>query len=74
MPLTREGNIMVDGVLASCYASFDHELAHIVMAPMQWFPEIIEWIFGKDNGSSDYADIAKYLGRMIPPDGSIFEK
>ena len=74
MPLTREGNIVVDGVLASCYASFDHDLAHIVMEPIQWFPEIIEWIFGKDNGSSDYADIAKYLGRMILPDGSTFGK
>ena len=38
MPLTMEGNIIVDGVLASCYASFDHDLAHIAMAPMQWIP------------------------------------
>ena len=33
MPLTEEGNIVVDGVLASCYASFDHDLAHIAMVP-----------------------------------------
>ena len=72
MPLTREGNIVVDGVLASCYASFDHDLAHIVMETIQWFPEVIEMIFGEDNGSSDYADIAKYLGRMVLPHGSTF--
>ena len=65
---------MVDGVLASCYASFDHDLAHFAVTPIQWFPEIIEWLFGEDSGSSDYADIAKYLGRMILPDGSTFGK
>ena len=27
-----EGNIVVDEVLASCYASFDHSLAHFTMA------------------------------------------
>ena len=37
VPLTEEGNIVVDGVLASCYASFDHDLAHITMAPIQLF-------------------------------------
>ena len=34
VPLTMKGNIVVDGVLASCYASFDHDLAHFVMTPM----------------------------------------
>ena len=74
MPLTKEGNIVVDGVLASCYASFDHDLSHITMAPMQWFPEIIEWLFGKDNGSSDYVGITKYVGRMLLPHGNTFSK
>ena len=72
VPLTKEGNIVVDGVLASCYASFEHDLAHIVMKPVQWFPKIMKWLFGKDNGCSDYADIAKYLGRMVLPHGSTF--
>ena len=40
VPLTKNGNIMVDGVLASCYASFDHDLAHFGMRPLQWFSEI----------------------------------
>ena len=63
VPLTREGNIVVDGVLASCYASFDHDVANIAMTPMQWYPEILELIFGVKNGSPGYVDLAKKLGR-----------
>ena len=37
---------MIEGVLASCYASFDHDLSHFAMTLMQWHPEIIKWIFG----------------------------
>ena len=73
VPLTEEGNIVVDGVLASCYASFDHDLAHITMAPIQWFPEIIEGIFGKEKESLAYVNIAKELGRWLLPYGQIFK-
>ena len=37
VPLTEDGNIVVGGILASCYASFDHDLAHLAMVPMQWY-------------------------------------
>ena len=67
MPLTMEGNIMVDGILSSCYASFDHDLAHFAMIPMQWFPQMIKWIFGEDNGSPIYVNIVKGLGRLGLP-------
>ena len=60
---------MVDGVLASCYASSDHDLAHIGMAPMQQHPEIIEWIVGENNG---YVDIAKEFGRLVLPFGLLY--
>ena len=69
VPLTREGNIVVDGVLASCYASFDHDLANIAMTPMQWYPDLLEWIFGVKNGSPGYVDLAKKLGRSVLPAG-----
>ena len=62
-----EGNIIVDGVMASCYASFDHDLAHYTMAPMQWFPDLMEGIFGDENGSAGFAEITKLLGRLILP-------
>ena len=72
VPLTREGNIVVDGVLASCYASFDHDLANIAMTPMQWYPELFEWLFGVENGSPGYVDLVKELGRSVLPAGSVF--
>ena len=67
VPLTKEGNIVVDNVLASCYASFDHDLAHNMMTPMQWFPEIIEWMFGDENASAGFAEVFKQFGRWILP-------
>ena len=69
-PLTKEGNIVVDGVLASCYASFDHGLAHLAMTPIQWFPKILGWICGEEEGSPDYVGIVKIFGRIILPYGS----
>ena len=59
VPLTNEGNIMVDGVLASCYAFEHHDLAHFGMAPLRWFPEVTGWIFGEDNGYQVFAEITK---------------
>ena len=69
--MTLDGNIVVDGVLASCYASFDHDLAHLVIAPMRWYPEIIEWIFGVENGSPGYIDLAKGFGRSVLPQEAV---
>ena len=40
-----EGRIIVDRVLASCYADFPHDLAHTVMTPMQRFAAAMEYIF-----------------------------
>ena len=70
VPLTMEGTVLVDGVLASCYASFDHHLAHIAMTPIRWFPGVMEWIFGWDNGSPAYVNIIKDFGKWIIPHGT----
>ena len=68
-PLTMEGNIIVDGVLASCYAFGDHDLAHVGVTPIRWFPEVIKLIFGEDNGISIFADtaadVAKWMSLMV---------
>ena len=69
MPITKEGNIVVDGVLTSCYADFDHDFAHLTMTPMQWFPEIIDGIFGDGTGFPAYVRIARELGIMMLPYG-----
>ena len=68
-PLTTEGNLMVDGILASCYASFpDHDMAHFVMSPMRWFPKLMNWIFGEDTEAPAYVKITENFGRWILPD------
>ena len=41
---------MVDGILTSCYASVNNVLAHLVLTPIRWFPDLIEWMFGVETG------------------------
>ena len=72
VPLTNDGKIVVDGVLASCYADFDHDLGHITITPIQWFPEIIRQIFGDDAGFPVFVDMARELGMMMLPHGQYF--
>ena len=52
-----EGNVVVDGVLASCYAVYDHDIAHFAVTPIAWDPGLIEGIFNVDHESPDYAKL-----------------
>ena len=73
VPLTREGNIIVDEVLVSCYASSaDHNLAHLSMAPLRWFSDIIQKIFGEDDEISAFVKINEELGKWILPCGQLW--
>ena len=74
VPLTADGNIAIDGVLASCYASFNHDLAHFIMSVIQWYPEMTAWIFGVNNGTPEYVNIAKNFGRLVLPNVLLFGK
>ena len=69
-PVTVEGNVVVDGILASCYASTDHDLGHFGMKPIHWFPKIVDMIFGDDKGSSAYANIIANGGKYLLPNGN----
>ena len=40
-PLTMEGTLLVDGLLASCYASFPHDLVDLAFAPVKMFPRML---------------------------------
>ena len=62
-----DGNIVVDGILTSCYASYDHDLAHIGMTPLRLFPVIMNWMFGFENGFPAYIKIAESLDTWISP-------
>ena len=67
-PLTLEGNIMVDGILASCYADIsDHDLDHLGMIPMRKFSAAVEWIFGDGIGFPIFVNTAIELGTFLSP-------
>ena len=66
VPGTKEGNIIVDGVLASCYAGINHDLAHLSMIPMQWYKDGLEWILGYDTAFPVYVSIARELSILAP--------
>ena len=69
VPLTMEGNILVDGILASCYPSVRNDLAHIGMTPMRWFPWMVEQIYGEGEGSGSpgYVEVARQWARWVLP-------
>ena len=74
VPMTREGTLIVNGVLASSYASFDHDIAHIGMTPIQWIPKIVEWLFGEDNGGLlTFVSISKEATKWILPNGQLWK-
>ena len=72
VPLTMDGNIVVDGVLASCYADSDHDLAHFAMTPMQWIPQVMEWLFGEETGFAVFVSVTREFGILMLPYGQYF--
>ena len=72
VPLTMEGKIVVDGVLASSYSSIDHDVAHLGMTPLQWIPEIVVWVFGNDKNIPGFVMIANDLSRGVLPYGIMY--
>ena len=72
VPITEEGNIVVDGVVVSCYPSYHHDVVHIGLTPLNWFPDATDWIFGGDNGFSVFVKIEEFLGRLVLTDFKYF--
>ena len=65
---------MVDGVLASCYPSADHDMSHFVMTPMRLFPEIIDWMYGEDNGFQVFVSVIEQIGGWMLPHELLYYK
>ena len=65
-PLTSSGTLLVDGFLASCYASFPHRPAQIVFAPVKMFPRQL-----LDDESSQHVDGVRGVVKAIKTIGEL---
>ncbi|KAK9537488.1 hypothetical protein VZT92_005100 [Zoarces viviparus] len=65
-PLTQHGSIVVNGVLASCYAAVDnHHLAHWVLAPLRFFYSLMGPSEPQTDGLHWYPWLLQRLGQTL---------
>ncbi|KAK0133854.1 Indian hedgehog B protein [Merluccius polli] len=65
-PLTTHGTLVVDGVLASCYAAMDrHDLAHAAFLPLRAMHGWAGTTRHQDEGLHWYARFLHWLGRAV---------
>ena len=69
-----EGTIIVDGVLASCYPSVDHDVAHFAVTPMRWLPRVADWMLGAHDGVPVYVKTCEQMAQWMFPQGSLYEQ
>uniref|UniRef100_A0A672IR50 Hedgehog protein n=1 Tax=Salarias fasciatus TaxID=181472 RepID=A0A672IR50_SALFA len=71
-PLTRQGTLVVDGVVASCYAAVDqHTLAHWAFAPLRLFHSWTGTAGGHGDGVHWYSQVLHWLGRRLLDPGRL---
>ncbi|XP_047432232.1 indian hedgehog B protein-like [Mugil cephalus] len=71
-PLTREGTVVVDGVVASCYAVVDqHSLAHWAFAPLRLMHSWTGTTGGHGDGVHWYSQLLHWLGRRLLDSGRL---
>merc|ERR1719370_228726 len=59
-PLTMEGTLLVDGILASSYASFSHAGSDLALAPVKMFPTLL-----LDNEQSQHKDGCREVVKLM---------
>ncbi|XP_006636857.2 indian hedgehog signaling molecule a [Lepisosteus oculatus] len=65
-PLTQQGTVVVNGVLASCYAAFDkHTLAQWAFAPLRLFYSVIGPATRQGDGLHWYSRLLYQLGTLL---------
>jgi len=66
-PLTKDGTLLVDGFLASSYASFPHELSQLAFAPVKMFPSLFldDTNSQHEDGVRKVVKVLKELGNQI---------
>ena len=65
-PLTAEGTLLVDGYLASCYASYPHAASELAYAPVKAHPQLL-----LDDETSQHQDGVRSVVRMMKDLGSL---
>ena len=64
-PLTMEGTLLVDGLLASSYASFSHPTSDLILAPVKSFPRLL-----LDDEQSQHQDGCRNVIKLIKKIGT----
>lgn len=65
-PLTDAGTLMVNGVLASCYANVhSHDLAHWSMGVIRWYDAVLRSVWMKEGSSVSGEDGMHVIPRML---------
>lgn len=71
-PLTRQGTVVVDGVLASCYAAVNqHLLAHRSFSPLRLMHSWTGSTGRHGDGMHWYAQLLYWLGRKLLSSGEL---
>ena len=65
-PLTMEGTLLVDGLLASSYASFSHRVSEIAYAPIKMFPRLL-----LDDEESQHKDGCRQAIKVLKKMGAL---
>ena len=66
-PFTMEGTLLVDGLLASCYANYPHALSDLALAPVKMFPRMFldDQKSSTADGRREVVKLLVKLGRAI---------
>lgn len=71
-PLTRQGTLVVDGVVASCYAVVQqHSLAHWAFSPLRLIHSWTGSTGSHGDGIHWYSQLLHWLGRMLLDSGRL---
>ena len=65
-PLTMEGTLLVDGLLASSYASFSHRVSEMAYAPIKMFPRLL-----LDDEESQHKDGCRQAIKLLKKMGAL---
>ena len=66
-PLTREGTLLANGFLVSCYASFPHDRSQIAFAPVKVFSRLL-----LDDEASQHEDGVRQVVSVVKKVGEMF--